>query len=66
MAAQVDEDTPPSATLVAICRTQECPAQGIPYVGLYYANAEPPTYRGQCMQCGQLITDLKPHEPASP
>jgi hypothetical protein len=59
---QVDEDVPPSVTLVATCHTEGCLANGVPCLGLYYANAEEPIYRGMCMPCGQIITDLVPYK----
>ncbi|GAO08681.1 hypothetical protein TPA0598_04_03170 [Streptomyces lydicamycinicus] len=48
----------PSVELTAICRTPGCPAENIPFTGLYYENPEPPIYRGQCGQCGQPIETL--------
>jgi hypothetical protein len=65
MAAQIDDDVPPSVTLVATCRTVGCPTNGISCVGTYYANSEAPIYRGLCMECGQPITDLVPFRPAT-
>lgn len=61
MAAEVDEDVPASAMLVATCHTEGCPAENEPCVGLYYANAEEPIYRGMCMGCGEPVTDLVPY-----
>ncbi|GHH21972.1 hypothetical protein [Streptomyces lanatus] len=62
MAALDDEVEPEAAIMVATCHTAGCPAEGEPCVGTYYANAEPPIYRGMCMPCGQPITDLVPYE----
>ena len=48
----------PSATLTAVCRTAGCRAEGVLFEGVYFENLEPSLYRGQCGQCGQLISDL--------
>ena len=45
MTALEEETEPPSAILVATCHTAGCPADGVPCVGTYYANAEPPDLR---------------------
>lgn len=65
MSVQIDDDVPASVTLVATCHTEGCEANGIPCVGIYYANTQEPIYRGQCMQCGQPITDLVPFKPTT-
>lgn len=48
----------PCVTLIATCRTRGCPAEGVPFEGVYFENLEPPLYRGQCGQCGQ-VSDLR-------
>lgn len=53
-------DEPTSVTMTATCRTPGCPVAGRPFRAIFYANAEPPTYRGICMRCGQAFTDLVP------
>jgi hypothetical protein len=58
--ADQDETEPVPVTLVATCRTPGCPSKDQPFPGIYYANAEPPTYRGLCMGCSQPVTDLVP------
>ncbi|MEU9781518.1 hypothetical protein AB0H92_11175 [Streptomyces phaeochromogenes] len=60
MTAQVDEDVPPSTKLKATCRTEACQMNGESITGTYFANAEPPTYRGWCGECDRPITDLVP------
>lgn len=61
----LDDEAP--VTMTAICRTLECPVEGQPFTASFYANSEPPTYRGICMRCGQALTDLVPvHAPAAP
>ncbi|MCX4666443.1 hypothetical protein OG453_07145 [Streptomyces sp. NBC_01381] len=54
----MDEEAPVSMT--ATCRTPECPVEGQAFTASFYANSEPPTYRGICMRCGQVLTDLVP------
>lgn len=51
-------DDPVPVTLTATCRTQGCPVQDRPFAAPFYANPEPPTYRGICIRCGQALTDL--------
>lgn len=53
-------DDPIPVTMTATCRTPECPVAGRPFTAIFYANAEPPIYRGICMRCGQPFTDLEP------
>ncbi|MEU3742899.1 hypothetical protein AB0E78_38315 [Streptomyces sp. NPDC032198] len=54
----MDEPTP--VTMTATCRVPGCPVAGRPFTATFYANAEPPTYRGICMRCGQAFTSLIP------
>ncbi|MFB7222479.1 hypothetical protein, partial [Streptomyces sp. NPDC056227] len=56
------EDFPPSTQLIAVCHTPECPVQDQEFVNTYYPYGayNPPRYMGQCGQCQQPITDLRP------
>jgi hypothetical protein len=54
----MDDEAPISMT--ATCRTPACPVEGQAFTASFYANSEPPTYRGICMRCGQEITDIVP------
>lgn len=53
----MDDESP--VPLIATCRTPECPVEGQPFTAAFYANSEPPTYRGICMRCGLELTDLR-------
>lgn len=55
----------PPVTMTATCHTPECTVEGQPFTASFYANSEPPTYRGICMPCGQVLTDLVPAHAAA-
>ncbi|WP_405526801.1 hypothetical protein OG426_30495 [Streptomyces canus] len=42
------------------CRTGGCSVGGVTYTVDMYPNAELPTWRAECAQCGQTITDVVP------
>lgn len=46
--------------MVATCHTPGCPVEGRPFTAPFYPNPDPPTFRGQCGQCGQPVTDIVP------
>lgn len=63
MTATVDDDAPTPVRMIATCRTETpepCPVLGVPFTVNVYPCAAPPTYRVQCIQCGQMVTDLVP------
>ncbi|MCX4858317.1 hypothetical protein [Streptomyces canus] len=42
------------------CHTGGCSVGGVTYTVDMYPNAELPTWRAECAQCGQPITDVVP------
>lgn len=59
-------DDPTPVTLTATCHTPGCPVAGRQFTAPFYANPEPPTFRGSCMRCGQALTDVVPvHSPTA-
>ncbi|NEC20507.1 hypothetical protein [Streptomyces parvus] len=55
-----DDEEPTPHMMIATCRTPHCPMNNIGEIAPFYPNATPPTYRGQCAQCGQTHTDIVP------
>ncbi|WP_406260444.1 hypothetical protein OIA45_19715 [Streptomyces chartreusis] len=58
-------DDEASISMTATCRTPECPVEGQAFTASFYANGEPPIYRGICMRCGQALIDLVPTDAAA-
>ncbi|MGW1468543.1 hypothetical protein ACWCPT_29880 [Streptomyces sp. NPDC002308] len=54
-----DEEVQP-VMMTATCHTEGCPMSGQGIVAPFFPNATPPTYRAQCAQCSQAVTDLVP------
>lgn len=55
----MDDEAVP-VMMVATCRTPGCPVENISYDVAMYPNVSPPTFRAQCAQCHQRVTDLVP------
>ncbi|MBT2400647.1 hypothetical protein [Streptomyces sp. ISL-100] len=53
------EETEPTY-YTCTCRTEGCPANGVPCNAPLYPNATEPTWRAQCGHCGKNITDMHP------
>lgn len=58
----MDEEQP--VLMNVTCHTEGCPVCGVTYTGVpMYPNAEPPTWRAVCGQCGNPVTDVVPSTP---
>ncbi|MFB6665964.1 hypothetical protein [Streptomyces parvus] len=55
-----DDEEPTPTQMLATCRTPDCPVQDQTFEVGMYPNASPPTWRAQCGQCGNPITDIEP------
>lgn len=60
-----DDETPPTVTLWAYCRTPGCPNNGIPYQVTLYLLINGQLSECVCGVCHQQITDLQETPPAT-
>lgn len=54
MADAIEEELPPSALFIVLCRTDECPVAGVEYEVTLYG----PNYECVCGRCGQPHVQL--------
>lgn len=48
------------AQMTVICRTEECPENGVPYTTVMYPRPTPPIWAAMCHGCGESVTDIVP------
>ncbi|MGW1625790.1 hypothetical protein [Streptomyces sp. NPDC002172] len=54
------DDEPQPVILTATCHTSGCTMAEVPNPAPFYPNADAPTFRGMCGQCGETVTDIVP------